>query len=177
METWINKKIAFVGKIFSVITGTARACNGDDVQRDIVDHKGGVAIVPIHNDRVILVNQFRISIASEVLEIPAGRLEQSDESPIERAALELEEEIGFKARDLKLLTVYYSSVGFTNEKMHIFLASQLTKFKRRGDSDEDIRLRYVKITDIETMLKSGEIKDAKTIIGLIWYLNSLRNSN
>jgi ADP-ribose pyrophosphatase len=99
------------------------------------------------------------------MEIPAGRLE-GPESPLERATAELEEEIGYRAGRLELAHTYYSSAGFTNERMHIYLAFDLVKTAQNLESDERIELVEVPIKAIVGMLEAGEIEDAKTIIGL-----------
>jgi NTP pyrophosphohydrolases including oxidative damage repair enzymes len=173
MESWIKRRTAFVGSFFSVVTGTVSTPKGGPAKRDIVEHRGGVAIIPVYKDSVLLIRQFRISVGCEMLELPAGRLESLDELPARRAALELEEEVGYVAERLELVAEYYSSPGFTNERMDIYMASGLTRSARNGDWDEDIRVCPVKLTDIESMLREGRIKDSKTIIGLFFCLQRL----
>jgi len=165
MEKWIEKQTVFKGQVFSVSTGRILLDDGNETRRDIVEHNGGVAIVPIIGDDVILIHQFRISIEREILELPAGRLEV-DETPETCAKREIKEELGLSAKRLVLAHTYYSSIGFTNEKMYIFLAFDLQEGKKQLEWDERIRSERVKIQEIETKLRSGEIEDSKTIIGL-----------
>jgi ADP-ribose diphosphatase len=165
METWISRDEVFKGKIFSLLTGTVQLDNGELVTRDIVHHNGGVAIVPILNDSVILISQFRISIERAILELPAGRIEGTD-TPESCARRELEEEIGFRASQLILATSYYSSVGFTDEKMHIFFALALEKVSTRLEPDERVKAISIPIAELSEKLDNNEIEDSKTIIGL-----------
>jgi ADP-ribose pyrophosphatase len=139
--------------------------NGELVTRDIIHHNGGVAIVPIWGDSVVLISQFRISIEREILELPAGRIEGND-TPETCAHRELEEEIGYKAAKLLLATSYYSSVGFTDEKMHIFFAFQLEKVATRLELDERVKAIHIPIAELSRKLENNEFEDSKTVIGL-----------
>jgi ADP-ribose pyrophosphatase len=165
VETWVENRVAFSGSIFSVRTGTVCLDDGSHRRRDIVDHVGGVAIVPIVQDRVVLVRQFRLSIGREIIEIPAGRLEDN-ESPETCAQREIEEEAGYRAKNLVLVHSYYSSVGFTNERMYIYLAYNLDETSGRPEQDERIQIVRLPITDVEAKLRRHEFEDSKTIIGL-----------
>jgi len=175
MERWLKKWTPFQGKIFSVVAGVVATGTGTTTEREIVEHNGGVAIVPVHEDSVLLIRQFRISVGKEILEIPAGRLELDDDHPSRRAARELEEEVGYTAQRMELVSEYYSSVGFTNERMLLYLASDLVKSKKEGDWDEDIRIVPVKLNEIAKMLAEGKITDSKTIIGLFYCLSRFRD--
>lgn len=172
METWIDSNIAFSGKIFTVRTGTVRLDDGRTAQRDVVENPGGVGIVPVLNDEVILVRQFRIAINREIVEIPAGRLEEG-ETPESCAGRELQEEIGYRAGKLILASSYYSSAGFSNERMYLFLGLDLDEVALRPEWDERIQIVRIPIAEIEPKLRSGEFEDAKTIIGLYALLSYL----
>lgn len=165
METWVSKKRKFAGHIFAVDVGEARLDDGTLATREMVAHHGGVAVVPILGDDVILIKQYRIVVGKEMLEIPAGRLE-GDEPSEARARAELEEEVGYQAGELVLAHSYFSSAGFTDERMHIYLAFDLTATARNLEFDERIEVVRVPIKAIAGMLATGEIEDAKTIIGL-----------
>jgi len=165
METWVSKQKRFEGQIFSVSVGEARLDDGTLVSREMVAHHGGVAVVPVLGDAVILIRQFRIAININILEIPAGRL-KGDEDPAVRARIELEEEVGYRAGQLELAHTYFSSAGFTNERMRIFLAFDLEQTTQKLEFDERIEIVHIPINDIAGMLAAGEIEDAKTIIGL-----------
>ncbi len=165
MEVWISKQKKFEGVIFSVVQGHAQLDDGSLVSREMVEHHGGVAVVPVLGNDVVLIRQYRIAIGETILEIPAGRLE-GDEMPEVRARAELEEEIGCRAGELVLAHRYFSTAGFTNERMFVYLAFDLEKTARKLEFDERIEVVTVPIGDVPGMLAEGEIEDAKTIIGL-----------
>jgi ADP-ribose pyrophosphatase len=165
METWIDKQIVFSGKVFSVVSGKVRLDDGNETRRDVVGHNGGTALVPILGDKIVLIRKFRISIGRELLELPAGRLE-IDETPENCARREIEEELGLRADRLVLVHTYYSSVGFTNERMYIYLALDLQEVEKHLEWDERIQIVRVPIAEIESKVRNGEFEDSKTIIGL-----------
>jgi ADP-ribose pyrophosphatase len=165
MEKWIAKEEIHRGKIFSLWGGTVTLDNGDRRVREVVRHPGGVAIVPVVDHSVILIRQFRIAIGRELIELPAGLLEK-DEEPARCAERELEEEIGYRASELIPVASYFSSVGFADERMHIFLALRLEKTKLNLEADERIQQVILPIEIIEEKLSARVFEDAKTIIGL-----------
>lgn len=143
--------------------------NGETAIREYIRHPGGVAIVPVIGDDVILIRQFRIAIGRELFELPAGRLEP-DEDPAECARRELEEEIGYRAKELVPLATYFSSVGFTDERMHIFLAPEPQKAKARLEVDERIQKAVMPVEQVRQTLDAQGFEDAKTIVGLREFL-------
>ena len=169
MEKWITKEEIHKGKIFSLWGGSVALDNGDTAIREYVRHSGGVAIVPVIDDHVILIRQFRIAIERELIELPAGRLEH-DEDPADCARRELEEEIGYRAAELIPLASYFSSVGFTDERMHIFLALEPEKVTSKLEADERIHELILSVESIEEKLDAPSFEDAKTIIGLREFL-------
>src|SRR5215211_5874130 len=169
MEKWITKEEIHRGKIFSLWGGKVSLENGETAVREYVRHLGGVAIVPIVNHSVILIRQFRIAIERELIELPAGRLEAGEE-PVACAARELEEEIGYRPTELIPLASYLSSVGFTDERMHIFLALEPEKTKLKLEADERIHEVIMPIEMIQQKLDAQEFEDAKTIVGLREFL-------
>lgn len=169
METWIEKKEIYKGKIFSLWGGKVALDNGETAVREYVRHAGGVAIVAVVDHNVILIRQFRISIERDLIELPAGRLEPN-EDPLQCAARELEEEIGYRPRELIPLASYFSSVGFTDERMHIFLALEPEKTTLKLEADERIREVIMPVESIQEKLDAQVFEDAKTIIGLREFL-------
>jgi ADP-ribose pyrophosphatase len=169
MEKWTARREIHRGKIFSLWGGDVMLDNGDRAVREYIRHPGGVAIVPVVDDNVILIQQFRIAIEREVIELPAGLMEPG-EQPVQCAARELEEELGFRAKDLIPLASYFSSVGFSDERMHIFLAWQPEKAKLRRDPDERIREIFLPTDMVLEKLDAQAFEDAKTIIGLREFL-------
>ncbi|HSL45621.1 MAG TPA: NUDIX hydrolase [Anaerolineales bacterium] len=169
MEKWIRKKEIHKGKIFSLWGGEAALDDGNKVIREYIKHSGGVAIVPVVDNSVILIRQFRIAIERELIELPAGRLELNEE-PMACAQRELEEEIGYRAKELVPLASYFSSVGFTDERMYIYLAMNPEKTRLRLEIDERIREIIMPVEMIREKLAAREFEDAKTIIGLREFL-------
>src|SRR5688572_7703577 len=176
MEKWIKKAEIYKGKIFSLWGGKVALDNGESAVREYVRHGGGVAVVPVIDNNVILIRQFRIAIERELIELPAGRLE-ANEDPADCARRELEEEVGYRAKKLIPLATYFSSVGFTDERMHIYLAMDLEKTGLQLEADERIREVIMPIEMIQAKLTSQEFEDAKTIIGLREYLAYLESKS
>ena len=165
MEKWIKQEEIYKGKIFSLWGGQVALDNGKVAVREYIRHLGGVGIVPVIDGNVILIHQFRIAIGRELIELPAGRLEANEE-PLNCAARELEEEIGYRAGRLIPLASYFSSVGFSNERMHLYLALDLEKTERRLEADERIREVIMPLEEVRKRLANQEFEDSKTIIGL-----------
>jgi ADP-ribose pyrophosphatase len=169
METWITKQEIHKGKIFSLMGGEVALDDGKTSIREYVHHPGGVTILPVVEDNVILIRQFRIAVGRELIELPAGLLEPG-ENPPRCAARELEEEIGYRAKELIPLASYFSSVGFADERMHIFLALDPQKTSHKRDADERIREVRMPFDLVREKLDAREFEDAKTIIGLREFL-------
>jgi ADP-ribose pyrophosphatase len=165
MEKWIEQAEIYRGKIFSLWGGQVALDNGKIAIREYIRHAGGVGIVPMVDENVILIRQFRISIERELIELPAGRLEPNEE-PMDCAARELEEEIGYRAGKLIPIASYFASVGNSNEKMHLFLALDLERTKQRLESDERIQEVVMSLALVKEKLANQEFEDSKTIIGL-----------
>lgn len=165
MEKWIKQQEIHKGKIFSLWGGEVLLDNGDVAVREYIRHAGGVGIVPVIDGNIILIRQFRISIVRELIELPAGRLEPN-EVPMNCAARELEEEIGYRAGRLIPIASYFASVGNSNERMHLFLALDLKKTKLNLEADERIREVIMPVDTVRQKLSNHEFEDSKTIIGL-----------
>lgn len=164
-ETWIETKTVYAGRILTLKTGTVRLDDGLVAEREIVEHPGGVGVLPVFDDRAVLVRQYRIAVNDYVLEIPAGRLEPND-SPESRARAELIEEAGYRAGRLEKIAACYCSPGFTNELDHLFLAYDLEKVEARPEVEERIEPIEVTAERAAVMLERLEIRDAKTVIAL-----------
>jgi len=145
--------------------------NGRVIEKDIVEHRDSVGIVPVSGSDVILVTQYRRAADRTLLEIPAGKIEDG-ETPRQAAIREMTEEIGYSGR-LKSLMKWYLAPGYSTELMHVFVATDLRK-TRRGplDEDENIRIRKLKLTAAIKKCLNGEILDSKTIASLLAYSQS-----
>jgi ADP-ribose pyrophosphatase len=162
----LNSQKVFDGRVFKVTVDTVR--EGElTYQRDVVHHPGSAVIVPFHDDgTVVLVRQYRHPAVRYLLEVPAGTLADG-ERPEAGAARELEEELGLIAERLEKLSEFFVSPGFLEEKMWVYLATGLTEGKPQPDEDEVLDVVRLPIGDALEMITSGEIQDAKTIIGLM----------
>src|SRR5213080_4293662 len=162
----LNSVEAFSGRVFSVTVDTIR--EGDRTyEREVVHHHGSAVIIPIFEDGTIaLVRQYRHPAVRYLLEAPAGTLQRGD-VPEEGAARELEEELGVVAGCLEKLSEFFVSPGFCEEKMWLYLATELTPTAQSLEDDEVIEIVRLPIAQALQMVTDGEIEDAKTIIGLL----------
>ena len=163
---FIDSKKVFEGRVFSVTVDTVRERDQTYV-REVVHHSGSAVILPAFDDGTIaLVRQYRHPAVKYLLELPAGTLNDK-ERPEDGAVRELEEELGVRAGKLEKLSEFFVSPGFCEEKMWLYLATDLTETKQRLEDDEFIEIVRVPIERALQMITDGEIEDAKTIIGLM----------
>src|SRR5258708_4836309 len=156
----------FRGRVVHVTVDTVKEGNVT-YQREVVHHRGSAVILPVFADcTVALVRQYRHPAVRYLLEAPAGTLEEG-EAPEIGAARELEEELGFVAVRLEKLTEFFVSPGFCEEKMWVYLATDLSETTQNLDDDEIIEVVRIDFSEALEMITSGEIQDAKTIIGLM----------
>jgi len=162
----LNSQKVFDGRVFKVTVDTIS--EGElTYQREVVHHHGSAVIIPVFEDStVVLVRQYRHPAVRYLLEAPAGTLADG-ERPEVGAARELQEELGLVAERLDKLSEFFVSPGFLEEKMWVYLATGLTEGKQLLDDDEILEIVRLPIADALEMITSGEIQDAKTIIGLI----------
>jgi ADP-ribose pyrophosphatase len=165
LEILESRKV-FEGRVFDVTADTVR--EGDTTYvREVVRHPGSAVIVPVFaDDTLALIRQYRHPAGRYLLEVPAGSLDEG-ETPEEGAARELEEELGFRAGALEKLSEFFVSPGFLEEKMWLYLATDLTETAQRLDDDEIVEVVRVPFSSALQMIANGEIEDAKTIIGLM----------
>ena len=162
----LNSQKVFDGRVFNVTVDTVS--EGElTYQREVVHHPGSAVIVPIFDDgTVALVRQYRHPAVRYLLEVPAGTL-VSGERPEIGAARELKEELGVVAARLEKLSEFFVSPGFCEEKMWVYLATELSEGQQALEDDELLEVVRLPIADALEMITSGEIQDAKTIIGLM----------
>jgi len=165
MERWVDGKRLYEGRVVSLYVGNVELDDGTIALREVVEHPGGVAVVPVGGDKVILIRQFRIAIGEDVLELPAGKLEAHEE-PEARGRAELEEATGFRAGRMGSAGSIYATVGYSSEIIHLYLAFDLEHVGQNMEFDERIDIVELPIADIGTRIADGTIRDAKTIIGL-----------
>ena len=162
----VSSEDVFAGRVFSVSLDRVREGGGEYV-REVVRHPGSSAVVPLDADgAVVLVRQYRHPTVKYLLEIPAGSRD-GFETPEECARRELEEELGYVAGRLEPLTEFFVTPGFCAEKMWVYLATDLTETKQSPEDDENLEIVRLDFARALAMIASGEIEDAKTIIGLL----------
>ena len=175
-EISISTREIYHGKILSLRLDKVRSTSsGRETEREIVEHSQAVAIVPVDNNgNVILVRQFRKAAERELLEIPAGSIEEFEKPEI-AARRELHEETGFTAGRLLPLGGFWNSPGFCTEYMYAFLALDLKVGQAEPDDDEAIEIESVSLGEIPDMIKAGKFQDAKSISCLLLVLNFYKN--
>ena len=169
----------YSGKIVKLHVDTIRQASGRTTIREVVLHPGGVAAIPVLKDgRLLLIRQFRYPIGKFILEIPAGKLD-SGQSPLETIAREIEEETGYCAGVLTHECTFYTTPGISDESIHLFLARELTLKAQRLEEGEHITVEAYTLEECLERIRTGEINDGKTILGILWYhqMNQVVKSN
>jgi ADP-ribose pyrophosphatase len=165
-EVLVSTEKIYTGKMVSLRRDIVRLPNGKEAFREVVEHPGAVAIVPVLPDgKILLVRQFRHPVGKILLEIPAGKLD-SGEDPDECALRELEEETGYRAGTMVRRASIFTGPGFTDEVIHMYIASNLIKTQTNPDEDEFLEVRAYEAQDVRRMIREGLICDAKTVSGL-----------
>lgn len=143
--------------------------DGTAVVRDVIRHRGGVGILPVWGEQVTLIRQYRAAVEEDVLEIPAGKLEEGEVSPLDTARRELWEETGLQAERMTDLGEILPSPGYTDERIRLFAAEGLTQAERSPDGVEEQFAQVVRVGIGEAlqMIESGTIRDAKTVVALL----------
>lgn len=164
----------FKGRVLDLHLEVHELPDGREAEFEIVRHPGGAAVLPVAADgRLLLIRQFRPAGGGMVVEIPAGRLE-ANEDPIDCVRRELAEEVGLEADDVSSLGSVFSSVGFCDEKIHLFIARRLRDVPCCREADEFIEPFWVSLDEALRMLETGQIPDAKTQLALLRYARQLQ---
>ena len=171
-----NRQILHRGRVFNLIRENVTLDNGSSTDMEFVEHPGATAIIPMLNEsRVLLLKQYRHSLREHIWEIPAGTLEPNEEV-INCARRELIEETGYSAGQWRKLAKITPVPGYSNERIHIYLATDLKPAEQNLDKDEIINVHEVELSEAIEMIKMGEIQDAKSITGLYLMLNRLNRN-
>ncbi len=165
----LNHRVVYQGRVFNTIVDEIEYDSGNKSVREVAEHPGGAVVLPLLDDgRIVFVYQYRYPLNQHVFELPAGKLD-ADEKPEICAARELKEETGFTADRLEKLTTIFTSPGFCNERLHIFLALGLHGGKQKLEEGElGLTLKYIPMNEAFHMVKTNEIVDAKTVVGLFF---------
>ncbi len=164
----IGSEEIYRGRVVTLRRDTVRTPEGKELQREVVVHPGAVVVLAEEGGALLFVKQYRHAAGEELLELVAGTLE-AGEDPAETAARELQEEAGYRAGRLTKLAEFYSAPGFCSELLHLYLAQELTPSRLPGDEDEQITLVRLRLEEALAMAVRGEIRDAKTLAGVLLY--------
>jgi ADP-ribose pyrophosphatase len=163
----IDSKTAWEGRIATVRVDRFRYEDGDEAEREVIAHPGSVAIVAHDGEHLYLVKQPREAVNEpELLELPAGKLDEEGEEPVDTAKRELAEEIGKGARTWRHLTSFYTSPGFVDEECHVYLATDLYDESAEADENERIEIVTVPLDRLDDAIR--DCRDAKSLAGLLW---------
>jgi ADP-ribose diphosphatase len=163
----VGGEVVWEGRLNRVRVDRFRYDDGEEAEREIVEHLGAVAIVAHDGETVYLVRQPREAVGDDaLLELPAGKLDQEGEKPLDTAQRELAEEIGKGARTWQHLTSFYTSPGFTDEECHLFMATDL--YEESAETDEHERIEIVEwpLANLDSAIR--DCHDGKSLIGLLW---------
>jgi ADP-ribose pyrophosphatase len=162
----LKSELIYKGRGFGVRLDYMRTPNGNEVKYDIVDHVGSISIVPIdENGQVYFVRQYRPAAKDELLELPAGTLNEG-ENPVDAANREIREEIGMAAQNVKEIGSFYLAPGYSTELMHVYLATGLTEDPLDPDSDEFLSVEKMSLQKALEFAESGQLLDAKSVAAL-----------
>lgn len=166
---YLDEQTVFVADRYSINRVRYQTADGRPHTRDIIRHPGAVVILPVLPDgRIVMIENYRISLDRILLEVPAGTMEPGEAAEV-TAARELIEETGFRAGKLQLLRVFYASPGICDEAMYLFLATELIAGAAEREAYEQIENKLITPSEANRMVREGSIQDAKTLVALLSY--------
>ncbi len=165
----LDRRTIYEGRIVTLAIERFRFADGEEVEREVVHHQGAVGVLAHDDTHLVLVRQPREAVGDpDALEIPAGRLDQEGEAPLEAARRELAEEVGLQAASWEPVATFASSVGMTDELVHVFHATGLSPSDGTAEAEEDERIEVVRwpLEDLDGAIAAT--RDAKTLVALLW---------
>jgi ADP-ribose pyrophosphatase len=176
-EKVLESKYIFKGHVVNLRIDTIITGNGRRTTREVVEHGESIVVVPIDGKgNVLLVDQYRRALGKNLLEIPAGGIEKGESARV-TVIREMQEETGFKPKKVVFLTGFYTSPGFTNEYLHLYLATDLVPSRLVAEDTADINVVTVPLGKVKEMILSGRIQDSKSIAGLLFVLEYLKKKS
>jgi ADP-ribose pyrophosphatase len=169
-EQPLSSRTIYEGRILNLRVDTVRTADGRESTREIIEHAACIAVIPVDDDdNVLMVKQYRRAVDKELLEIPAGGIDAGEDA--EAAVIrEMQEEIGYKPQKVVTLGGFYSSPGFCNEYLGLYLATDLVPSRLHAEDTAGIEVVRVPVSEIAALATSDKIEDAKTVAGLLFYL-------
>ena len=170
----LSSEMIYQGRVFGLRRDEVAEPSGLRTTREVITHPGSVVVLPVLPDgRIVMIRQYRHATRQYLWELVAGRKEP-EETPKQGAARELLEETGYRAKRFKVFMDVFPTPGFLEERMHLLLAEGLTAGEAQPEEDEKIEVRPFKLKELKQMIKSGRLRDAKSIAGILYYLTFLR---
>lgn len=165
----LKRELRAKGTVISLYKDTVEV-NGQIAEWDYIHHDGAACVVAVNQDgKLLMVRQYRNALDRFALEVPAGKLDTPDEPTIDCATRELEEETGYRANKMEYLLTVNSTVAFCNEKIDVYLATDLEKTQQHLDPEEEINVEEWELEDLKELIYSGKMTDGKTIAGIMTY--------
>ncbi len=171
-ETVIDTQNIYDGKILSVKKFTVLLSNGEKSLREEVEHTGGSCVLAVKDGFLYLVSQYRLSVKRDTLELPAGKKNEGEDPEI-TAIRELKEETGLVAKKLTKISSILPTPGYSNEVIHVYFCDEFENGENSLDEGEFLNVHKIKVKDAFSLLDSGKIQDAKTVIALLYYRNKI----
>ena len=169
-EKTLKRRYVFEGRLIKVRVDNVVVADGRHAEREIVEHPDAVVMVALDkSDNVLLVNQYRAPLGKKLLEIPAGIIEKAEDAEA-TVIREMQEETGYKPQKVDFLLGFYTSPGFSNEYLHLYLVTDLIPSRLEAEDTASIELVRVPVSQVKELILSGRIQDAKTIAGLLLFL-------
>jgi len=170
----LSSEMIYQGRVFGLRRDEVVEPSGVRATREVVTHPGSVVVLPVlPNGRIVMIRQYRHATRQYLWELVAGRKEP-EETPKEGAARELLEETGYRAKRFKVFLDVFPTPGFLEERMYLLLAEGLTAGEAEPEEDEKIEVRAYRVNELKQMIKSGQLRDAKSVAGILYYLTFLR---
>jgi ADP-ribose pyrophosphatase len=172
----LNSEIVYQGAVFGVRRDQVLEPGGLRTTREVITHSGSVVVLPVLPDKkIVLIRQYRHATRQYLWELVAGRMDEG-ESVKEAAARELLEETGYRAKSFKVFLDVFPTPGFLEERMYILLAEGLTAGQAEPEEDEKIQVRPYSLNELKQMIHKGQLHDAKSIAGILYYLTFIRKT-
>ncbi len=167
-ETPLQTETVFLGKLLNVKRDLVRLANGHEAVREYISHPGATLVIPVLDiNKLVMERQYRHPLQRTFIELPAGKIDPG-EDPLTTGQRELLEETGYEAAEWRHLTTIHPCIGYSNEAIHIYLATQLTAGEHCRNQDETLEVLTLPLGEALGMVRNGEITDAKTVIALFW---------
>lgn len=166
----MGRELAYQGTVLKVYKDHMKFSNGNTEDWDFIHHDGAAAVIPVMDDgKILMVKQYRNALERDTLEIPAGKLDDTDEEGIVCASRELKEETGYSSDDLEWLLTIRTTVAFCDERIEVFVARNLIPGEQHLDEDEFVDVKAYKLEELKGMIFEGKIQDSKTMAAILAY--------